>query len=294
MPKALITGISGFTGTYLAADLSAAGYDVYGTSFHTTSDEKIFNVDLCDLKSLRNLIARISPDVIFHLAAISFVDHEDKEEIYRTNVIGTRNLLASLSEIKKVPDSVLLVSSANVYGNNSHGIVLESTLPSPVNDYAVSKLAMEYLAKIWEDKLPIFIVRPFNYTGIGQALDFVIPKIVEHYKQGCGEIELGNIDIARDFLDVRSVVKYYRKLIELAPTGKTINICSGKSTSIRDVLKMMRKIAGYEIEVNINTSFIRQKDIKSLCGSNQLLSNLVGENSPIGLSETLEWMYQGA
>ena len=294
MPKALITGISGFTGTYLAADLSAAGYDVYGTSLHTTSDEKIFNVDLCDFKSLRNLIVRISPDVVFHLAAISFVNHENKEEIYRTNIIGTRNLLASLSEIKKIPDSVLLVSSANVYGSNSQGVVLESTLPSPVNDYAVSKLAMEYLAKIWEDKLPIFIVRPFNYTGIGQALDFVIPKIVEHYKQGCGEIELGNIDIARDFLDVRSVVKYYRKLIELAPTGKTINICSGKSTSIRDVLKMMRKIAGYEIEVNINTSFIRQKDIKSLCGSNQLLSNLVGENSPIGLSETLEWMYQGA
>ncbi|MCW7552202.1 GDP-mannose 4,6-dehydratase [Endozoicomonas gorgoniicola] len=295
MRTALITGITGFTGSYLAAELSAAGFDVYGTSFRKNKalDNKIFNVDLCDIDTLRDLIVKVSPDVVVHLAAVSFVDHKNKEEIYRTNIIGTHNLLTSLSENKKKPDSVLLASSANVYGDNSLGEIIESTQPSPINDYAVSKLAMEYMAKLWLDKLPIFIVRPFNYTGIGQSSQFLISKIVEHYRKGDEEIELGNIDISRDFLDVRTVAEYYRRLIEMAPVGETINVCSGKSISIREILKIMDDITGYKIKVNTNSSLIRRKDIKCLCGSNKYLNELVGDHQKISLHETLHWMYQG-
>ena len=111
------------------------------------------------------------------------------------------------------------------------------TPPAPANDYAVSKLAMEYLAKTYSVRLPLIICRPFNYTGVGQAEAFLLPKIVAHVRKGATEIELGNLDVARDFSDVRDVSSIYARLIQTpAAVGATLNICSGKAYTLREVL----------------------------------------------------------
>jgi nucleoside-diphosphate-sugar epimerase len=165
-------------------------------------------------------------------------------------------------------------------------------LPAPANDYAVSKLAMEYMARLWMDRLPIIITRPFNYTGVGQASQFLLPKIVNHFKSGEKLIELGNIDVERDFSDVRMVAHAYRQLLELSPAGETFNVCSGVAYSMNDVLVMMSEIAGYEIEVRVNPAFVRANEVQRLQGDDSKLKAVVGNLTTISLKETLRWMYE--
>ena len=297
MPTVLITGLRGFTGRFLAAQLEASGYQVFGTVFGTvfgkvpqTPGE--YAVDLCNLEQVQNLVNKVKPDYVAHLAAISFVAHGDADAIYRTNVVGSRNLLQALSECEKKPQSILLASSANVYGNAVGDPIGESTTPNPVNDYAVSKLSMEYMARLWMDKLPVTIVRPFNYTGSGQASHFLIPKIVEHFQRTEKSIELGNIDVYRDFSDVRMVARVYQRLLQSNCVGEIFNVCSSVAVSLEEVLSMMADIAGYTIDVKVNPTFVRENEIKVLRGDNRKLKSTVGEIDIIPLRETLEWMYK--
>lgn len=291
--RALITGINGFTGRYMARELEAAGYQVFGTDSSVASSDRIYAVDLCNRKLTTEMIAAVQPDVIVHLAAISFVAHGDAEQIYRVNIVGTRNLLEALAtRCINRPHAVLLASSANIYGNTDVGIIDETVPPAPANDYAVSKLAMEHMARQWDEQLPLIIVRPFNYTGVGQADNFLLPKIVGHYRRHASDIELGNLDVTRDFSDVRTVVSAYRRLIEAAPAGQTFNICSGVGYSLAEILNMAAQIAGYEIKVSVNPAFVRANEVKRLIGSNAKLVRAIGEVPPISLIETLRWMAQ--
>lgn len=293
MRSALITGLRGFTGRYLATELESAGYRVCGTvTDGADTGPGEYAVDLRDAAALRAVLSEIQPDVVVHLAAISFVAHGDAEAIYQTNLVGTRNLLEALSACDTTPESVLLASSANVYGTASDDPITESTLPCPANDYAVSKLAMEHMARLWTRKLPIFIARPFNYTGPGQSLNFLLPKIVDHFCRGATEIELGNLDVARDFSDVRTVVSAYRKLIALCPAGETFNVCSGEATSLSQVLDLMQSIAGYRIHVRTNPAFVRKNEVSRLRGSNEKLVDAIGELDSFPLEKTLRWMYE--
>ena len=295
MPTALITGLRGFTGKFLAQELIACGYSVCGTVFNQeTSGPDEYSVDLCNLVEIRNLVNQVKPDFVVHLAAISFAAHGDSGVIYQTNVLGTRNLLQALSECNKPPQSILLASSANIYGNAIDDPIVELTEARPINDYAVSKLAMEYMARLWMDKLPIIMVRPFNYTGVGQAAKFLLPKVVSHFQRREKIIELGNLDIARDFSDVRMVVNIYRRLLNSRCVGETFNVCSGASICLKDVLSMMTDIAGYSINVKVNPAFVRANEIKVLRGDNSKLLKAIGAVDSIPLRDTLEWMYQGA
>jgi nucleoside-diphosphate-sugar epimerase len=135
MKKALVTGINGFTGRYLVAELQAAGYRVFGTAHHGEPDNAdVHLVDLCDRDALRAVVAEVQPEVVAHLAAISFVAHGDAEAIYRVNIVGTRHLLEALAGLDKRPRAVLLASSANVYGNAPVEVIDESVPPAPAND----------------------------------------------------------------------------------------------------------------------------------------------------------------
>jgi nucleoside-diphosphate-sugar epimerase len=290
--RALITGLRGFTGHYLAQELTAAGYRVYGTVMPGEAlGPDIFPVDLCDREAVARMVDEVQPDVVAHLAGIAFVAHSDSELIYRVNVVGSRNLLEALAGGKHRPTSVLLASSANIYGNASVAVIDENVAPSPANDYAVSKLAMEYMARLWMDKLPITIARPFNYTGIGQAENFLLPKIVSHFRRNERRIELGNLAIARDFSDVRMVARAYRRLLAVAPSGEAFNVCSGSSHSLANLIDMMSEIAGYHIDVQVNPAFVRANDVLTLAGSNSKLTAVIGQLDPTPLSETLRWMY---
>jgi nucleoside-diphosphate-sugar epimerase len=295
--KAFITGIDGFTGRYMAAELVQAGYDVFGLSpkqnVSMPNVRSVFACDLCDSVSLTNIVKEIQPDVVVHLAAISFVQHGDASEIYRVNLIGTRNLLDVLSRTCKSIKSVLIASSANVYGNTTGGSLDETTFAAPCNDYAVSKLAMEYMAKLFMDRLPIIITRPFNYTGVGQADNFLLPKIVSHVCRKADVIELGNIDVARDFSDVRVVVQYYRRLLESTNLqGETFNICSGQAYTLNQILSMIKEISSHAFEVNINPAFVRASEVKTLIGNPAKLHAQVGSITDISLIDTLKWMLE--
>jgi nucleoside-diphosphate-sugar epimerase len=292
-PRAFVTGLRGFTGAYLAQELAAAGFAVFGTvhGFEPPETGRIFAVDLADRGRLTECLAEVQPDVVAHLAGIAFVGHGDAEDLYRVNLLGTRNLLQALVAAGTTPRAVLLASSANVYGNTTVEPIHEAVPPAPANDYAVSKLAMEYMAKLWGDRLPILLARPFNYTGVGQSPNFLIPKIVAHYQRGEREIELGNLHVAREFGDVRMVAATYRRLLALAPAGETFNVCTGHAHTLMEVLAMMAEIAGYALTVRVNPAFVRANEVQRLVGTNAKVLAAIGPSTPIPLMETLRWMF---
>ncbi|WAC47058.1 GDP-mannose 4,6-dehydratase [Asticcacaulis sp. SL142] len=294
--RLLITGVSGFAGRYLAPLMVDSGYRVFGT-VHSDAElkqdgvEVSYQVDLRDFNALRHAIQSIKPTHVVHLAAISFVAHENINEIYETNIVGSRNLLKSLDTLEVKPDAILLTSSANVYGISSQSVFSEIDEVNPANDYAVSKLAMEYMSRQFLERLNIIIARPFNYTGRGQSENFLIPKIVNHFKKGADFIELGNTDVSRDFSDVRTVVEYMKRLIETpACIANIYNICSGAPHSLDHIIKTCEKITGRNVSVRVNPSFVRRNEIKTLSGNPQKLINSVGFVNKHPIEETLAWM----
>lgn len=302
MKKILITGADGFTGRYLASELQRAGYEVHGLVHKAQADgvagvAKLYVGDLADAARLTAVVQEVQPQQVVHLAAIAFVAHGDADAMYRTNVVGTRNLLEALVQGKAPLEKVLLASSANVYGNSVGGVLDESTPAAPANDYAVSKLAMEYVARLYAERLPMVLARPFNYTGVGQAESFLIPKIVNHVRRRAPLIELGNLEVARDFSDVRTVVQCYHRLLQAdaaAVVGQTFNVCSGRAWTLNEVLAMVREISGHPFEVRVNPAFVRQNEVKLLVGSSAKLAAAIGVLPPIALGDTLRWMLEAS
>lgn len=295
MKRAFVTGAQSFTARYLVPELQARGYEVHGLirpgAGNAPGGLIPHDGDLLDLPGLTESLAATRPEAIFHLAGIAFVAHGDIDEIYTANVIGTRNLLQAIVESRISPDAVLLASSANVYGNKHSGALDEETRPEPANDYGVSKLAAEFVARLFMDSIPLIIARPFNYTGVGQSPNFLIPKIVDHARRGAETIQLGNVDVERDFSDVRTVAEAYARLIEApAARGRTFNICSGRAYSLREVLGMVEQIAGRKMNIEINPAFVRANEVATLYGDNRRLLNAIGELQPRSLEDTLRWM----
>ena len=289
---ALVTGLAGFTGHYVARELEALGYEVVGLGQGGALDGRHLSVDLRDARRLGELVAEIQPQVVVHLAAVAFVAHGDVSDIYSSNIVGTRNLLAALAACKRRAEKVLLASSANVYGNAEVPVLDESCAVQPENDYAVSKCAMELMSRHWRDDLPIVVSRPFNYTGVGQSLSFLLPKLVDHFARRLPQVELGNIDVYRDFSDVRTVANAYARLLGAGESGEVYNVCSGVSYSIQDILLMLAELAGYSIDVHVNPAFVRANEVKRLAGSNRKLAATIGELKHIPLRDTLQWMYR--
>ena len=290
--RALITGASGFTGRYLAQELEQHGWQVWGLG-HAPAPElpRYAQADLGDLPGLQALVQQVAPQAVFHLAAIAFVGHGSPLDFYRVNVGGTRNLLQALAGLPTPPQSVLLASSANVYGNAAEGRLAESTPIQPANDYAVSKAAMEMMARLWADRLPIVLARPFNYTGVGQSTDFLIPKIVDHFRRRAPAIELGNLQVWRDFSDVRDVVRAYRVLVEqAAAVGTVVNVGSQVPCSLQDVLDLCTELTGHTMTVRVNPTFVRANEVKTLCADTTQLSALIGPRTLTPLRQTLQWM----
>lgn len=293
--RVLITGNKGFTGRYLEEEFTRAGWEVFGLGVQPDSGGNRYRqIDLLDTAELQKWILEVRPDAVAHLAAVAFVAHEAPDAFYRINMIGTRNLLESLAMLPRRPSSVLLASSANVYGRNAASPITELHEPNPANDYAVSKLGMEYVARLYTDRLPLFFTRPFNYTGVGQASHFLVPKIVEHFARRLDTIELGNLDVSRDFSDVRAVATAYRRLIERSPAGSMINVCSGVHHSIAELINICSTLTGHKISVISSPQHQRAQDIAQLWGSNARLRELLpGWNSP-PIEQTLSWMLENA
>jgi GDP-6-deoxy-D-talose 4-dehydrogenase len=290
--KVLITGIDSFTGKHLTSYLEQSGYDVYGTSLFIESD-RVFKCDITDKENILNIFKQFQPDCIIHLSGISFAVHGKIEDFYNVNTIGTTNILESLVELNINPKKIVLASSATVYGNQGLEVLDESLCPTPANHYGASKYTMECLARNYFNKLNIIITRPFNYTGIGQADHFLIPKIVSHFKQKKEQIELGNVDVSREFNDIGYVCEIYEKLLSSKDSSEIVNISSNRVVKLVEIIDIMNQISGYEINVKINQDFVRKDEIKSLSGSTNKLFSIIGNIKQKSFSELLNVMYNG-
>ena len=244
-------------------------------------------------EEVSGLCAEAPLDAVVHLAAISHVAHADLDAFYRVNVVGTSYLLDALLQAGQSP-KVLLASSANIYGNTDQSPIRESQVPSPANHYAVSKLAMEHVARLYLDRLNLFFVRPFNYTGPLHDESFLIPKLVRHFVEHRPTVMLGNLQVEREFNDVRMVCASYLGLLSHGQRGEAYNICSGQSYSLTHVLAMLFDITGHHLEVQVNPAFVRHNEVQRLCGDPGKLLSTLGQLSSFGLQDTLGWMLQEA
>ena len=282
--RVLIIGIDSFTGVHLSSYLKNSGYSIFGT-----------NRKSCDItrkEDIRKTIQEINPNYIIHLAGISFPAHGDNEDFYRVNTIGSINILDILVELNIKPKKIILSSSATIYGNQGVEVLNEYLCPKPTNHYGASKYSMEVLAQNYFNKLNIIITRPFNYTGVGQNKNFLIPKIVNHFREAKRIIELGNLDISREFNDIGFICESYKRILESSVNSETINICSGRGIKLLDVIEIMNNIAKYTITVEMNPNFVRKNDMKSLIGSPKKLFSIIDEVKQKEFRDTLRGMFE--
>lgn len=281
--KILLTGAAGFTGLFFKSQAEAAGHTVVPML-----------ADLTDKAAVAEEVLESQPEAVVHLAAISFVGHDDDAAFYGVNVVGSGNLLAAIKALPVKPRCVLLASSANIYGNCNSSPIAEWQQPAPVNHYAISKLAMENVAATYLDSLPIVISRPFNYTGVGQAENFLVPKLVSHFARKADVVELGNLSVEREFNDVRMVCDAYLRLLECGVPGQAYNVCSGVPHTLASVIETLVTLTGHRVAVNVNPSFVRANEVHRLCGSPDKLQACVGSLPGFTLASTLQWMLDAA
>ena len=263
--RVFITGIEGFTGRYLEQYLCALGYEVSGGALSPSAPNHT-RLDLLDKDSIKAAFGA-KFDYIIHLAAVSFA-MAGPAEIKNANEIGTINLLEALGSIKF--EKAIFASSASVYGGGDMPMCENSPL-NPQSIYAQSKIYME--EQIIKSGLPFIIARPFNYTGAGQSENFLIPKIVRHFKDEASVIKLGNLTPKREYNDVKDVVRIYEQLLKLEANDEIFNIGSGKAYSIEQILQILRRLSGRDIAVQSDAKFIRANDPALLvCDTAKLLN----------------------
>jgi nucleoside-diphosphate-sugar epimerase len=277
--RIFLTGADGFTGRHFQNKAHSLGHEVIA-----------LKADLTDAAAVFDEVQATLPNHVLHLAAISAVTHADEEAFYRVNLFGTQNLLKALCALPIVPSKVVLASSANVYGNALESPIAEDYCPKPVNHYAISKLAMELMSTSFSQQLPIVIGRPFNYTGIWHDNRFVVPKIVEHFQKRASLIELGNLDVLREYNDVRMVCQAYLDLLLLGQPGEAYNIASARAVSLRTIISALEGITQHAINVEVNPAFVRVNDIAILSGSPTKIEALLGPLNHPSLEDTLSWM----
>ena len=277
--KILVTGAKGFTGQHLFEAGRKQGHQMVAMKSDLSSRHQLQEeIDLC------------RPDAIIHLAAKSFVNDNDPAGFHRVNVAGTNNLLEAIKQCSVRPVCTLIASSANIYGDQNVSPIGETAAVNPLNEYAKSKVDMEKFVSAYENDVSVIITRPVNYTGCGQDPKFLIPKTIHHFRNKSESIELGNLDIEREFNDVRFVCQSYFGLLETGRIGSVYNICTGKPYSISSIIGRLQTMTKHQIDIIVNPEFVRRNDIQTLYGDPELLFSTVPNLKPIDIDETLEWM----
>jgi GDP-4-dehydro-6-deoxy-D-mannose reductase len=303
--RVLITGATGFVGGHLIRALEEEGqsaFEIFGTTYPDApphSGNKFFFLDLRSEKEVMKLLGEIRPDWIFHLAAISNVRRswQMRSETIETNVLGTHNLLEAVRQVAPAA-RVLFISSSDVYGFGpelAEALTEEAPL-EVLSPYAYSKVAGELLCGFYGkiENIDIVIARPFPHTGPGQTEDFVCSDWARQAAQiERGDIapilRVGNLDVRRDFCDVRDVVTAYILLLRKGRRGEPYNICSGKAIALREVLEfLIRESAGNtSISVEVDAAKLRKTDVHSLIGSNRKISVETGWSPRIQMDRIL-------
>lgn len=288
--RLLVTGHGGFVGRHvLAARPDIAGFDIVAPRL---------NYDLLDIASLAAIVDEVRPEAVLHLAGITFVPDavRDPERAIQVNVIGTLHLLQALKQ-SDFRGPMVYVSSGDVYGLIQAGQlpITELEPVQPRNPYAVSKVSAELLCRQWAltEGWPLCVARPFNHIGTGQAAQFVVARIasqVARIKAGLAapRLELGDIDVSRDFLDVRDVVSAYFALLDRGAAGEIYNICSGQERTIRELVQRMLALAGVEAELVVDQASLRPSEQRRVVGSNKKIMQATGWLPTIDFDQTLQ------
>lgn len=296
MMKALITGVSGFVGPYLVKHLAANGFGAFGIDRAGSVIDGcvVEKCDITDSEAVANVVKRVQPDFIFHLAGQSSVAMSWKEpELTKAiNVGGTKNILDAVAAAGINP-KILIVSSAEVYGVAKKFPTAENHPLQPVSPYGESRVEQEKVAlDYFRRGLQVIIARSFNHTGPGQPSGLVCSSFAKQLA-GIGKgkqpavVKVGDLKVVRDFTDVRDVVKAYLLLLQKGRSGEVYNVCSGKASSVGEVLGMLMKLSGLTVKVEQERSRLIERAIPVLHGDNSKLAAATGWKPKISLGETL-------
>ena len=291
MNKLLVTGLNGFVGGHLQALLSSMANEPW--QFLASKPH-----DLLDCASLDAWLQDECPDAVIHLAGQTFVPEafRDPQRTLEVNLLGTLNLLQALKR-RGFSGTFLYVSSGDVYGQvaESDLPIVESLAPQPRNPYAVSKVSAELLCQQWSYSEPwrIIVARPFNHIGPGQGEAFVIPSMARQLvrvRQGLqpAQLEVGDVDVTRDFLDVRDVLQAYLALLKHGRSGEIYNVCSGVEQRVRDLIMQMVNLAGVEVELVQDASRLRLSEQRRVVGCSKKLQKETGWKPGVSITETLQ------
>lgn len=295
LKRLLVTGQHGFVGTTLARMVRA------DTAFGDwTVIDAAEALDLRDPVATSALVASAAPDAVLHLAAQSFVPDavRDPAATLQVNLFGTLNLLQALKQCA-FRGRMIYVGTGDVYGVVPEDAlpVAETRLPAPRNPYAVSKLAAEALCYQWTvtESMRIVLARPFNHIGWGQSERFVVSDFarqIAKIRQGRRKpvVAVGDIDVTRDFTDVRDVVHAYFALLAAGSPGEVYNVCSGHETSIRTVLERLAALAGVEVAIERDPARLRKAEQRRMCGNPAKIEHATGWTATTPLDESLSAM----
>ncbi|UCG91772.1 MAG: GDP-mannose 4,6-dehydratase [candidate division WOR-3 bacterium] len=294
MKTILATGSEGFVGSYLIEALEE-DYEVVPTSHPLLlpSKETHIPLDIINAEMTQEVLKTHNPDIVFHLAALSSVSKSlrDRPLTYSTNITGTVNLLEAARLLNKRVRFVF-VSTCEVYGDGGDKIreTNNITLKSP---YAVSKYAAELICQDYQADIDCVILRPFNHTGPGQAEHFVMPTIakqIAEIEKGKRPplIELGNIEVEREFMNVQDVINAYTLAIEKCKPEEIYNISSNKGHSVAAALAIFKKLSKKDFEIKIDPSKIRKDDIDLLIGNGRKFSRLTKWKPKTPFTKTIE------
>jgi GDP-4-dehydro-6-deoxy-D-mannose reductase len=300
--KALITGISGFVGKYMAAYLELQGFEVYGTSnqeINYTKNNIIYN-NLANELEIIHLLEKIKPDHIYHLAGQSNVKNSWKNST--DTILINVNLTINLLEAARKSSIANTVKILTVGSSEEYGKIYDSQIPikediaiHPLNPYGISKAAVSFFAKQYNNAygLKVLHARPFNHIGPGQRLGFVVPdfssQIIEIEKEGQEKIiNVGNLEAQRDFTDVRDIVRAYYLLLYTANSfGDVYNVCSGTPISMRTILQKLISLSNQNIELRVDPNKMRPLDVPLYFGDNRKIKELTGWEPKFQIDDTL-------
>lgn len=303
MERVLITGADGFVASHLIAELAHDMMcEITGIGL---KPEPLIDVDcldysvldLTDYELLKDMLAEVRPQAIFHLAAMPSValSWEDPWSTYRVNVLGQVNLMEALRRLE-MKASVHIACSSEEYGK-----VMPEAMPmdenmhfNPCSHYAVSKVTQEVLGLMYFQAFSwrVLVTRGFNQAGPGQSSDFVVSSFarqIAEIEAGLSEpvMKVGNLEARRDFMDVRDTVRAYRMVMERGVAGSSYNVCSGSARAVSEILQILLDISGAEIRVEQDPCRSRPSDIPLLLGDNSKLRQETGWEPTIALETTL-------
>ena len=302
--RVLVTGAGGFVGPHLRRALQAAGAEVQGLGPHPIAGEVDHLVDVTDVKATAEVVAKVKPDAVIHLAGLSSVAEcaKDPMRAFHINAGGALSVAQAVVGLKS-RCRLLLVSSGEVYGAAAGpGPIDESLLPDPMNVYGATKRSAEIIALQHRHQgLDVIIARPFNHIGRGQTPTFVLPSFAQQLagvpRGAKVTLEVGNLSAVRDFSHVDDIVAAYLLLLEKGQGGEFYNLGSGVGRTVESMLGLLVTQSGREVTVQVDPKRLRPVEIPSLVGDVQKLAALgwmPKRTVEQALAEILEEMEQRA